>query len=42
MRSRLSMRETICRWWRLARTKAAVSPASANAFYAFKAESSQS
>jgi hypothetical protein len=38
MRSRLSMRGTICRWWRLARTEAAVSPASASAFSAFKAE----
>jgi hypothetical protein len=42
MRSRLSMSGTICRWWRLARTEAAVSPASASAFSAFKAESSRS
>jgi hypothetical protein len=42
MRSRLSMRGTIRRWWRLARTEAAVSPASARAFNAFKAESSRS
>jgi hypothetical protein len=42
MRSRLSMRGTIRRWWRLARTEAAVSPASARAFSTFKAESSWS
>jgi hypothetical protein len=42
MRSRLSMRGTIRRWWRLARTEAAVSPASTRAFNAFKAESSRS
>jgi hypothetical protein len=41
-RSRLSMSGTIRRWWRLARTEAAVSPASARAFSAFKAESSRS
>jgi hypothetical protein len=42
MRSRLSMRGTIRRWWRLARTEAAVSPMSARAFSAFKAEASRS
>jgi hypothetical protein len=42
MWSRLSMRGTIRRWWRLARTEAAISPASAKAFSAFKAESSRS
>jgi hypothetical protein len=42
MRRRLSMKGTICRWWRLARTEAALSPASASAFNAFKDESSWS
>jgi hypothetical protein len=42
IRSRLSMRGTTRRWWRLARTEAAVSPASARAFSTFKAESSRS
>jgi hypothetical protein len=42
MRSRLSMRGMIRRWWRLERTEAAVSPASARAFGAFKAETSRS
>jgi hypothetical protein len=36
------MRGTIRRWWRLARTEAAVSPVSTSAFNAFKAESSWS
>jgi hypothetical protein len=36
------MKGTICRWWRLARTEAALSPASASAFNAFKDESSRS
>jgi hypothetical protein len=36
------MRGIIRRWWRLARTEAAVSLASARAFSAFKAESSRS
>jgi hypothetical protein len=39
MWSRLSMRGTIRWWWRLARTEAAVSPAFASAFSAFRAES---
>jgi hypothetical protein len=42
MQSRLSMRGMIRRWWRLARTEAAVSPASARAFSTFKAESTWS
>jgi hypothetical protein len=41
-RSHLSMRGMIRRRWRLARTEAAVTPASARAFSAFKAESSRS
>jgi hypothetical protein len=32
----------ICRWWRFVRTEAAVSPASARAFNAYKAKSSRS
>jgi hypothetical protein len=36
------MRGMIRQWWRLARTEAAVSPASARAFSAFKAEASWS
>jgi hypothetical protein len=39
--SAVSMRGTIRRWWRLARTEAAVSPVSASAFNAFKAEASR-
>jgi hypothetical protein len=36
------MRGMIRRWWRLARTEAAVSPASARTLSAVKAESSRS
>jgi hypothetical protein len=42
MRSRLSMRGMIHRWWRLARTEAAPSPASVRSFSAYKADSSRS
>jgi hypothetical protein len=42
MRSRLSIRGMIRGWWRFTRTEAAVSPASANAFNACKAESNRS
>jgi hypothetical protein len=39
MRSRLSIRGTIRRWWRLARTHPAVSPRSARCFNAARSES---
>jgi hypothetical protein len=42
MRSSLSMRGTIRRWWRFARTDAAPSPASARLFSASRADSSLS
>jgi hypothetical protein len=41
MRSRLSIRGTICRWWRLARRHPAVSPRSAWCFNAATSESSR-
>jgi hypothetical protein len=41
MRSRLSIRGTICRWWRLARTHPAVSPWSASFFNTATSESSR-
>jgi hypothetical protein len=41
MRSRLSIRGTIRRWWRLARTHPAVSPQSASFFNAATSESSR-
>jgi hypothetical protein len=41
MRSRLSIKGTICRWWRLARTHHAVSPRSASLFSAATSESSR-
>jgi hypothetical protein len=41
MRSRLSIRGTIRRWWRLARTHPAVSPQSARCFNATRSESSR-
>jgi hypothetical protein len=42
MRSSLSMRGMIRRWWRFARTEAAPSPASARSFSASRADSSRS
>jgi hypothetical protein len=41
MRSRLSIRGTIRRWWRLARTHTTVSPRSARCFNAARSESSR-
>jgi hypothetical protein len=41
MRSRLSIKGTIRRWWRLARTHPAVSPRSASFFNAATSESSR-
>jgi hypothetical protein len=41
MRSRLSVRGTIRRWWRLARTHPAVSPQFARCFNAARSESSR-
>jgi uncharacterized protein YjiS (DUF1127 family) len=40
MRSGLSIRGTICRWWRKARTVAAVSPRAARLLSAARSESS--
>jgi hypothetical protein len=42
MRSSLSMKGMIRRWWRFARTEAAASPASSRLFSASRADSSRS